>query len=63
MLEPPEDYLAWLNEPQTASEEEAIERSILKNKPFSDEGWVGEMVKKHSLEQTMIGVGRPRNGG
>lgn len=62
-LEATESYLSWLNEPQTASEEEAIERSIRKGNPFGDEKWVKEVVKKFNLEQTMKGVGRPKNGG
>jgi putative transposase len=63
IIEPSKDYLSWLNEPQTAGEEEAIERSVLKSRPFGDWDWVHEMVKKFNLEQTMTRVGRPRNGG
>lgn len=60
----PKDYLQWLNEPQTEDEEEAIERSIVKNIPYGKSSWVDAIVKKHGLEQTLRSVGRPkRNGG
>ncbi|PIR82956.1 hypothetical protein COU19_03025 [Candidatus Kaiserbacteria bacterium CG10_big_fil_rev_8_21_14_0_10_56_12] len=59
----PNNYLLWLNAPQTASEEEAIERSEEKNIPFGTNRWQTMMVKKHRLGQTMRGVGRPKNRG
>lgn len=59
----PSNYLSWLNAPQTETEEEAIKRSEEKNIPFGGERWQATMVKKYGLEQTMRGVGRPKNGG
>lgn len=59
----PRDYLRWLNEPQTASEEEAIERSEKKSIPYGSDRWMSGVVKKFGLEQTLRPVGRPRNGG
>lgn len=61
----PKDYLNWLNQAQTESEEEAINRSITKGNPYGDGDWVGRVVKKFNLEQTLRKVGRPRinNGG
>ncbi|OGG72051.1 hypothetical protein A3H77_01450 [Candidatus Kaiserbacteria bacterium RIFCSPLOWO2_02_FULL_56_11] len=59
----PKDYLQWLNEPQTESEEEAIERSVVKNIPYGKSSWVDVMVKEYGLEQTLRSVGRPKNGG
>ena len=57
----PNDYMLWLNEPQTKEEEEKIERSIEKNIPFGRDSWVDKIIKKYNLEQTTRGVGRPRN--
>jgi putative transposase len=59
----PRDYVSWLNAPQTAREEEAIERSIGKNIPFGSDAWTLTTVKKYGLEQTLRSVGRPRKGG
>ena len=59
----PKQYLQDLNTPQIQSEEEAIERSISKNIPFGTDGWRDVMIEKYDLEQTIRGVGRPRNGG
>lgn len=59
----PANYLSWLNAPQTETEEAAIESSEQKNIPFGNDRWQTMMVKKHGLEQTMRGVGRPKNGG
>jgi putative transposase len=56
----PRDYLRWLNEPQTQEEEEALERSTNKDKPFGTESWVTKMVRKFGLEQTLRGAGRPK---
>lgn len=59
----PQNYLSWLNEPQSLSEEETIERSTAKNIPFGNDRWRGDMIKKYGLEQTIRSVGRPRKGG
>ena len=57
------NYLNILNFPQTQSEEDAVERSLDKNIPYGTESWQHAMVKKYGLEETMRGVGRPKNGG
>ncbi|MFZ1987609.1 MAG: transposase [Minisyncoccia bacterium] len=59
----PQDYLSFLNQPQTQSEEEAIERSLEKNIPYGGDQWVSGIVKKYGLEQTLRSVGRPRKNG
>jgi len=59
----PKNYLALLNSKQKASEEDTIERSIIKNSPYGDEGWIKRVVKDYGLEQTLHRVGRPKNGG
>ena len=62
----PKNYLNWLNQAQTESEEEAIEKSITKGSPYGDDGWVDSIVKRFGLEQTLRKVGRPKgtkNGG
>jgi putative transposase len=56
----PEDYLLCLNRLQVNSEEEDIEKSILKSKPYGDDVWVVNNVKQFGLEQTLRKVGRPK---
>jgi len=58
----PENYLLLVNQKQD-TEEEKIENSINKSNPFGNENWIGKMVKKFGLEQTLRKVGRPKNGG
>ncbi len=55
----PRNYLDWLNKAQSQEEEEALERSEMKNIPYGETTWVDKMVKKFKLEQTLRGTGRP----
>ncbi len=57
----PEDYLLLLDEPQT-HEEETIEKSIQRDRPYGEEGWVSGIVKKLGLQSTMRPRGRPKKG-
>ena len=59
----PKEYIKYLNTPQTQSEEDAIERSVVKNIPFGTDSWRDSMVEEYDLGQTLRGVGRPKNGG
>ena len=59
----PTNYVPWVNEPQNTNEEQIIEQSIEKNIPFGSDSWQARMVLKFRLEQSMRGVGRPKNGG
>ena len=62
----PKNYSNWLNEAQTKSEEDSIEKSITKSNPYGGDGWVDSVVKRFGLEQTLRTVGRPKgtkNGG
>lgn len=59
----PQNYLLLLNQNQTLNEESIIENSITKSNPLGDIDWVKKVVKDYGLEQTLRGVGRPKNGG
>lgn len=59
-IEEPKRYLDFLNQPQTKEEEDALERSIIKDAPFGSEDWVEKIVQKFGLKQTLRGVGRPK---
>ena len=56
----PEDFLLILNQIQIKSDEEVIEKSIIKGNPLGDEFWVAVAVKQFGLEQTLRNVGRPK---
>lgn len=58
----PQGYLAFLNDPQTAEEEERIELSEKRSIPFGGETWVESTIKEFGLESTMRGRGRPKKG-
>ena len=59
----PENYLLLVNRGQDTDDEKVIESSIDKSNPYGDGDWVRKAVKKFGLEQTLRGVGRPKNGG
>lgn len=59
----PKDYLSWINTILPLEKEEIIERSIIKSNPYGEDYWVGNIVEKFGLEQTVRRVGRPKNGG
>ncbi|MBI5135543.1 transposase [Candidatus Uhrbacteria bacterium] len=62
-IPPGRGYLTWLNKPQTEDEEKSIQRSVLKSMPFGEPEWQSTMIQRFGLDQTVRGVGRPRNGG
>ena len=57
---PPQDYLRWINEPQTQAELDAIRRCIRRGRPFGDESWQKTTAKRLGLESTFRNRGRPR---
>jgi len=58
----PQNYITILNESQIEKEENAIEKSIQRDSPFGESGWVGKIVKKFALESTINPRGRPKKG-
>jgi len=62
-IDMPKNYLSLVNYEQDIDEEKVIENSIEKSNPYGDHDWVKKVVKKFGLEQTLRGVGRPKNGG
>ncbi len=61
-IDEPKDYLAFVNTPMTAGEEEAVRCSVNRGKPFGGELWSEKMVRKYNLEATVRHRGRPRSG-
>ena len=59
-VERPSDWLAFVNEPQSAAELEALRRSVNRGCPFGGDDWQAETVKELGLEHTLRNPGRPR---
>ncbi len=58
----PNNYLGWVNEPQTAEELESLRRSVNRGKPYGGEIWMNSMIKKFNLNSTSNTRGRPKKG-
>ena len=58
----PSDYIFWANEPQTSEELELLRRSVIKGKPYGDDDWTGDIIKKFNLKSTLKNPGRPKKG-
>jgi putative transposase len=59
----PKDYESFVNESQPKEEVESIRKSTTKNIPFGNDKWVGEIVDKFNIGQTLRNVGRPKKNG
>ena len=55
----PADYLQWVNEAQTAAEEQAVRLSVVKGRPFGDAAWQSRTTEKLGLESAFRPTGRP----
>lgn len=62
-IEIPKNYIKYLNEVQTDEELNTIRKSINKNIPFGGNMWVGKMVDKFKIGQSLRSVGRPKRNG
>lgn len=58
----PRNYLAFLNEPQTAAELESIRTAIQRGNPFGSMDWVERAIREFGLEATVRPKGRPKKG-
>jgi len=56
----PTDYLQWVNDPQTAAEEQAVRLSITRGRPFGDTDWQARTTKRLGLESAYRPSGRPK---
>jgi hypothetical protein len=43
------DWLQWVNEPQTAAEEEALQHALRFSRPFGSQPWTAQMEKRLKL--------------
>jgi hypothetical protein len=58
-VERPADWLAFVNEPQTAAELAAIRRSAARGTPFGDDDWRDATSAALGLGHTLRPPGRP----
>jgi putative transposase len=56
----PTDWRAWVNEPQTDAELEAIRRSVVRGCPYGSASWQARTAWRVGLEATLRPRGRPK---
>ena len=56
----PSEWVAYVNQPQTAAEVEDIRNAIARQAPLGDQTWRTEKARELGLEQTLAPRGRPR---
>jgi putative transposase len=59
-VERPRDWLEWVASPQSVAEEEALQTSISRNRPYGDENWQKEAAERLGLPTCFRARGRPR---
>jgi len=59
-VDEPSDWLAWVNEPQTEAELDALRRSARRGCPYGEEAWQKQMAERLGLGHTLRPLGRPR---
>jgi putative transposase len=57
----PENWVAYVNEPQTRGEVESIRTCIQRHRPFGAQDWVEREVGNLGLTQSLAPLGRPRS--
>ncbi len=55
----PDGWVEYVNDAQTAAEEEAVRRCVRRGQPFGDGGWVERAARDLGLESTLRPLGRP----
>ena len=56
----PKDYLLFVNTAQSKEEEESLRLSVVKGKPFGNDNWSMDVIKKFGLESTIRPPWRPK---
>lgn len=59
-VEIPARWVATVNTPLSAVEEQAIRQSIARGRPYGSQRWIKKMARQLGLETTMRPPGRPR---
>lgn len=56
----PQDWLTHVNSPQTASEIDAVRKSVNRSTPLGNSGWLQEVAKHSGIPGFPVQRGRPR---
>jgi putative transposase len=56
----PQQWVTWVNEPQTPQELETLRRCVRRGQPFGSESWEQRMVTRLGLESTVRPRRRPK---
>ena len=56
----PQDWLTYVNRPQTEPELERLRQSIARGRPYGDGSWVEQTAQRLGLEASLRPRGRPR---
>ncbi|MFW6162953.1 MAG: transposase [Planctomycetota bacterium] len=56
----PEDWVEWVNEPQTEKELSALRTCIVRGRPYGSDSWVLKTARRLGLTSTLRPRGRPR---
>lgn len=59
-IEPPQHWLDWVNQPQTAAELESLRNSVQRGQPYGSRNWVRTTAEALRLDSTLRGRGRPK---
>lgn len=59
----PRNWVARVNQPETAAELEALRCSVQRGRPFGDDTWVERVAKRLGLESALRPRGRPKGRG
>lgn len=57
-----QDWVEWVNLPQTEGELASVRACAARGQPFGDEGWVQQVATRLDLVATLRPRGRPRSG-
>ena len=55
----PQNYMHWINTPDTEGDLEQLRTSVRRGSPFDGETWVENMIQEHNLISTVRREGRP----
>jgi putative transposase len=58
----PKDYPSFVNVSQSKEEKELLRLSVVKGKPYGNENWSMNIIKKFGLESTIRSPWRPKKG-
>lgn len=59
-VERPQNWVACVNQAETATELEALRTNVQRGRPFGTEAWVARTAKRLGLESTLRPCGRPK---